>query len=170
MSAAKKQKTLELPKLPKISDALDGPVVQTLATVCSKLYDPALFAVFKPKDPDDGKITELDQPYEMVTKSGAYKEGGVYSADGSSYTGGEGALVSSYNIFNKDTTQVVEGKTCGSQSLAEYGKVIDGFTDFHGEFQCMTPPFAALVVQPNDKKEVRTLLAEAPSHLFSSPS
>ena len=167
MSAAKKQKTVELPKLPKISDALDGPVVQTLATVCSKLYDPALFAVFKPQD---GKITDqLNQSYEMVTKSGAYKEGGVYSADDSSYTGGD-ALVSGYHVFNKDTTCVVEGKPCGSQSLAEYGTVIDGFTDFHGEFQCVTPPFAALVVQPNDKNEVRALLPEAPSTLPPLPA
>ena len=152
--AAKKQKTVELPKLPNISDALDGTIVQTLATVCQKIYDPALFTVFEPKDgePDD----QLNQSYEVVTKSGAYKEGGVYSADDSSYTGGEGALVSGYDIFNKDTTQVVEGKKCGSQSLAEYGTVIDGFTDFHGE--AWTPPFAALIVQPKDAPEaVRTL-------------
>eukprot|EP00964_Phaeocystis_antarctica_P075077 scaffold46291_cov67-Phaeocystis_antarctica.AAC.6 len=164
--AAKKQKTVELPKLPKISDALDGPVVQTLATVCNKLYDPALFTVFKPKngEPDD----QLDQPYEMVTKSGAYKEGGVYSADDSSYTGGDGALVSGYDIFNKDTTQVVEGKTCGSQSLAEYGTVIDGFTDFLGE--AWTPPFAALIVQPKDKKEVRASYPKPPRTLPRPPA
>ena len=165
--AAKKQKIVELPKLPKISDALDGPVVQTLATVCNKLYDPALFTVFKPKDgePDD----QLDQPYEMVTKSGAYKEGGVYSADDSSYTGGDRALVSGYDIFNKDTTQVVDGKTCGTASLASYGKVIDGFTDFHGEDQAAIPPFAALIVQPKNEtspgwRVVRQAVRPEPSH------
>ena len=164
--APKKQKTDVLPKLPKISDALDGPVVQTLATVCAKLYDAALFAVYKPKDgaPVD---QQLDQLYEMVTKSGAYKEGGVYSADDSSYTGGEGPLVSSYSIFNKNTA--VEGKPGGSPSLAEYGTVIDGFTDFYGELQCVTPPFAALIVQPKDTKEVRALLPEAHSTPFLAP-
>ena len=170
MSATKKQKTVELPKLPKISDSVEEPVVQTLATVCAKLYDEALFAAWKPADgsePDD----KLDQPYKL-SKGGQYKEGGKYKAHGSKYmyTEGEGALVSGYHVFNKDTTQVVEGNTCGQPSLASYGTVIDGFTDFHGVDQAAFPPFAALIVQPKDETEVRSLLPEDPSTLPPLPT
>ena len=35
--------------------------------------------------------------------------------------------------------------------------MIDGITDFHGDLEVTVPPFAALVVQPKDKKEVQTL-------------
>ena len=166
-SSAKQQKTVDLSKLPKISDSVEEPIVQTLATVCAKLYDEALNAAWKPTDGSEPDKF-LAQPYKLSKEGGQYKEGGEYTADG--YTEGEGDLVSGYHVFNKDTTCVVEGKPCGSQSLAEYGTVIDGFTDFHGEFQCVTPPFAALVVQPNDKNEVRALLPEAPSTLPPLPA
>mgnify|MGYP001409222593 CR=1 FL=1 len=128
-------------------DGVDGPLVQTLATVCAKLYDHSLFTVFEPVDaPVNGK---LEQPYKLVKAGGEYKEGGTY-ADGV-YTNGEGALVSKYEIFNKN----IKG---GSASIASYGTVIDGFTDFHGEDQAAIPPFAALIVQPKDAPEaVRTL-------------
>jgi len=114
--------------------------------------------------------------YELVKKGGQYKEGGNYTADGG-YIDGDGANVSGFEIFNKNTTQVVRvvrkrtpfvivvrdflfsfistyvtttryEQTCGSASLASYGTVIDGFTDFHGEDQAAIPPFAALIVQP----------------------
>ena len=130
---------------------MDGPLVQTLATVCAKLYDHSLYTVFKPVEPvTDALKDKLEQPYELVKKGGQYKEGGNYTADGV-YTNGEGAnraLVSGFEIFNKNTTQVVGGKSHGTASLASYGTVIDGFTDFHGEDQAAIPPFAALIVQP----------------------
>ena len=156
-SSAKKQKTVDLPKLPKISDSVEEPIVQTLATVCAKLYDEALNAAWKPTDGSEPDKF-LAQPYELSKEGGQYKEGGEYTAAGSKYmyTEGEGALVSGYHVFNKDTTQVVEGKTCGRPSLASYGTVIDGITDFHGVDQAAFPPFAALVVQPKDEMEVRT--------------
>ena len=109
-SSAKKQKTVDLPKLPKISDSVEEPIVQTLATVCAKLYDEALNAAWKPTDGSEPDKF-LAQPYELSKEGGQYKEGGEYTAAGSKYmyTEGEGALVSGYHVFNKDTTQVVEG-------------------------------------------------------------
>ena len=77
----------------------------------------------------------LDQPYELI------KKGGEYTDDA-------GEVISGVSIFNKDT------KT--TASIAEYGEVIDGITDFHAEFQAAFPPFAALIVQPKDEMEVRT--------------
>ena len=147
-------------------DGVDGPLVQTLATVCRKLYDHSLQTVFKPIEaPVNDK---LEQPYELVKAGGEYNEGGTYTANGV-YTNGKGALVSGYDIFNKDTTQVVDGKTCGTASLASYGKVIDGFTDFHGEDQAAIPPFAALIVQPKNEtspgwRVVRQAVRSEPSH------
>ena len=139
---------LDLPTV----DGVDGPLVQTLATVCAKLYDHSLFTVFEPVDaPVNDK---LEQPYKLVKAGGEYNEGGTY-ADGV-YTNGPGALVSGYEIFNKDTSP--EAHPRGSSSIASYGTVIDGFTDFHGEDQAAIPPFAALIVQPKDEPEaVRTL-------------
>ena len=156
-SSAKKQKNVDLPKLPKISDSVEEPIVQTLATVCAKLYDEALNAAWKPTDGSEPDKF-LAQPYKLSKEGGQYKEGGEYTADG--YTEGEGDLVSGYHVFNKDTT--VKGKTCGYASLASYGTVIDGFTDFHGMNQAAIPPFAALVVQPNDETEVRARSSRSP--------
>jgi len=134
---------LDLPTV----DGVDGPLVQTLATVCAKLYDHSLFTVFEPVDaPVNDK---LEQPYKLVKAGGEYNEGGTY-ADGV-YTNGPGALVSGYEIFNKDTSP--EAHPRGSSSIASYGTVIDGFTDFHGEDQAAIPPFAALIVQPKDEPE-----------------
>ena len=133
-------------------DGVDGPLVQTLATVCAKLYDHSLFTVFEPVDaPVNGK---LEQPYKLVKVGGEYNEGGTYT--GGVYTDGEGARVSGYEIFNKVSKGYpTEG---ASASIASYGTVIDGFTDFHGEDQAAIPPFAALIVQPKDAPEaVRTL-------------
>ena len=116
-----------------------------------------------------------------VEKGGQYKQGGNYTAEGS-YTDGDGALISGFEVFNQDTTQeVVDGKMHGSASLASYGKVIAGITDFHGKDQAAIPPFAALIVQPKDMKAVHTpartppylvLLREnaLPSTLFLSPN
>eukprot|EP00964_Phaeocystis_antarctica_P104266 scaffold69404_cov60-Phaeocystis_antarctica.AAC.2 len=110
--------TLQPVELPTVDGRVDGPLVQTLATVCRKLYDHSLQTVFKPVDaPVNDK---LEQPYELVKAGGEYNEGGTYTANGV-YTNGKGALVSGYDIFNKDTTQVVDGKTCGTASLASYG-------------------------------------------------
>ena len=142
MSAAKKPKTsVAWPTIDGVPtmDGVDKPLVQTLATVCSKLYDEVLHAAWKPKD-----VNKWAQPYELSKEVG---------------------------IFNKDTTQVIKGlgpvieglgpgygTPYGTASLAQYGTVIDGITDFHGEDQAAIPPFAALIVQPKDEPEaVRTL-------------
>ena len=42
-------------------------------------------------------------------------------------------------------------------ALNPYGTVIDHILDFQDGFEAALPPFAALVVQPNDKTEVRNL-------------
>ena len=107
---------------------VDGPLLQTLATVCCtienlpELYLPGKipWAVYEPED--DGPVDDqLDQPYKVTI-------------------GGAGAL----DVFNSE--------------LASYGTVIDGsITDYHGDFEVTVPPFAALVVQPKDETEVRTL-------------
>ena len=49
-------------------------------------------------------------------------------------------------------------------SLASYGTVLDdSITDWHDELEVAIPPFAALVVQPNDKTEVRNLYPKPPT-------
>ena len=154
-------------ELPTVSGRVDGPLVQTLATVCGKLHDHSLYTVFKPADGSEPN-KKLEQPYKLVKAGGEYKEGGNYTADGV-YTNGKGALVSGYDVFNKDTTQVVGGKSHGTASLASYGTVIDGFTDFHGEDQAAIPPFAALIVQPKNEtspgwRVVRQAVRPEPSH------
>ena len=132
MSAAKKAKITTV--FPDKIDGVDKPLLQTLATVCQKLYDEELYTSFKPKDGGESN-EKLDQPYELI------KKGGEYTDDA-------GEVISGVSIFNKDT------KT--TASIAEYGKVIDGITDFHGEFQAAFPPFAALIVQPKDETAVRS--------------
>ena len=124
MSAAKKAKPT--PVFPDKIDGVDKPLLQTLATVCQTLYDENLHTISKPKDGAESNEM-LDQPYEMI------KEGGEYTDDA-------GDVISGVSIFNNDTKLTA--------SVAEYGKVIDGITDFHGEFQAAYPPFAALIVQP----------------------
>jgi len=44
--------------------------------------------------------------------------------------------------------------------LASYGTVIDGITDWHGEYEAAVPPFAALIVQPpkKDGKDPKPIL------------
>ena len=143
MSAAKKAKTE--PVFPGKIDGVDKPLLQTLATVCEKLYDEKLHAEFKPKDGAESNEM-LDQPYELSKKGGEYTD--------------NGHVISGYDIFNHNT----EGNT-GTASLAEFGKVIDGFTDFHGEFQPAFPPFAALIVQPkDDPKAVRAPIIRSHPH------
>ena len=146
MSAAKKAKTT--PVFPDKIDGVDKPLLQTLATVCQKLYDENLYTIFKPKD-GAGSNKMLDQPYELT------KKGGEYTDDA-------GDVISGVSIFNNNTKLTA--------CIAEYGKVIDGITDFHGESQAFFPPFAALIVQPNDKNKVRALLREAPSTLPPLPA
>ena len=95
---------------------------------------------------------------------GQYREGGVYDPTSGLYTNGPKtqALVEGIQIFNKDTTQVNGTKVSGTPSLADYGKVIAGLTDFHGTDQAAIPPFAALIVKPNDE-EVRGTPIESPA-------
>ena len=160
----KKQKTVELPKLPKISDSVEEPVAQTLATVCAKLYDEALFAAWKPKD-DSAPDDNLAQPYKLSKEGGQYNKGGKYKLlEGGKYEylNGKGDVVKGFDVFNHSTIQPVDGKPYGTPSLAQYGKVIDGFTDFHGVDQATIPPFAALIVQPKDETEVRARSSRSP--------
>ena len=71
--------------LPTVA-GVDGPLVQTLATVCAKLYDHSLFTVFKPVG--DAPVNDkLEQPYKLVKVGGEYNEGGTYT--GGVYTDGE---------------------------------------------------------------------------------
>ena len=157
MSAAKKAKTTTV--FPDKIDGVDKPLLQTLATVCQKLYDEELYTSFKPKGGTESNEM-LDQPYELI------KKGGEYTDDA-------GDVISGVSIFNKDTKG-----TSGTASIAEYGEVIDGISDFHAEFQAAFPPFAALIVQPKDETAVRTptrshppcLVVErcCPLHPFSS--
>lgn len=70
------------------------------------------------------------------------------------YKDEQGHVISGVSVFNKNTEHTA--------SLAEYGEVIDGITDFHGEFQpAAFPPFAALIVQPKEDKAVRAPVPEA---------
>jgi len=138
---------------------LDKPLLQALATVCAKLYDPALFAAWTPEDPKQPDNTALDQAYVQSKPGGQYREGGEYTKNGG-YTNGAEALVEGIQIFNKDTTQERGGKDYGgTPSLAEYGEAADGFTDFHGKDQAAIPPFAAVVVKPNDEEDNILILA-----------
>ena len=176
MSAAKKPKTsVAWPTIDGVPtmDGVDKPLVQTLATVCAKLYDQALYAAWKPKDPDDGKIDQLAQPYELSKEGGQYSpQGGKYYTDKDGkvegYTNGTGDAVKGFHVFNHST--LVDGTPYGSASLASYGKVIDGITDFHGESQAAFPPFAALIVQPNDETEVRARSSRSPPPPSSPPN
>ena len=172
--SAKKQRTNETVVWPtidgvvKICDGVDKPILQTLATVCAKLYDEALFAAWTPMTPTDGsdpvnglQANELDQLYELSKPGGQYSpKGGTYytGKDGkAAYTNGTGDVIKGSDVFNHLT------KAGEYESLAQYGTVIDGITDFHGVDQAAFPPFAALVVQPKDETEVRSLLPEDPS-------
>jgi len=141
----------------KICDGVEKPILQTLATVCAKLYDEALFAAWTPAD---GKPIDdqLAQAYELSKPGGEYNPGGTYKQleeDGKpngkyEYLNGDKALVFGYHVFNENTAHTA--------SLASYGNVVGGFTDFHGMDQATIPPFAALVVQPNDETEAPILI------------
>ena len=150
MSAAKKAKTE--PVFPDIP-CVEKPLLQALATVCAKLYDDNLYAEFKPKG--GAAINDkLDQP------CWAYKKGGEYTDDACPKST---KVISGYDIFNHDIKPTDTAD--GTASLAEYGEVIDGFTDFHGEFQPAFPPFAALIVQPKDEpKAVRAPVTQSHPH------
>jgi hypothetical protein len=151
MNAAKKAKTE--PVFPGKIDGVDKPLLQTLATVCQKLYDDKLYAEFKPKDGESNDM--LDQPYKL------FKKGGEYTDE-------QGHVISGVSVFNNTTEKAA--------SLAEFGEVKDGITDFHGEFQAAFPPFAALIVQPkDDPKAVRAPITQShpPENAlppFSSPT
>jgi hypothetical protein len=146
----------------QVGRLLDKPLLQALGTVCAKLYDPALYAAWTPKDPTATDNTALEQAYVQSKPGGQYNEGGEYTTNGR-YTNGTGALVKGIQIFNKDTTQqVVGGKPEGTPSLADFGKVVGGFTDFHGSDQAAIPPFAALIVEPVDA-EVRASPIDSPA-------
>ena len=151
----------------KICDGVEKPILQTLATVCAKLYDEALFAAWTPAD---GKPIDdqLAQAYELSKPGGEYNPGGTYKQleeDGKpngkyEYLNGDKALVFGYHVFNENTAHTA--------SLASYGKVVGGFTDFHGMDQATIPPFAALVVQPNDETEVRASYPKPPPPFLAS--
>ena len=53
------------------------------------------------------------------------------------------------------------------ESLAPYGTVIDSITDWWGGFEASIPPFAALIVQPNDGTKASG--ARAPGKATSTP-
>ena len=145
MSAAMKAKTE--PVFPDIP-VVEKPLLQALATVCAKLYDPKLNAEFTPKVPPENDM--LDQPYELSKKGGEYT---VKPA----IKGGEDKVIKGHDIFNYDTDDY--------PSLAEYGKVIHhSFTDFHGEFGPASPPFAFLVAQPKADKAVRAPITQSHPH------
>ena len=177
MSAAKKPKTsVAWPTIDGVPtmDGVDKPLVQTLATVCAKLYDEALYAAWKPKDGSapDGKLA---QTYELFKAGGQYKLDGKYYTDKDGkvegYTNGTGDVVKGFDVFNHSTIQPVDGKPYGTASLASYGKVVGGFTDFHGMDQATIPPFAALVVQPNaDETEVGASYPKPPPTLPRLPA
>ena len=96
MNAAKKAKTE--PVFPGQIDGVDKPLLQTLATVCQKLYDEKFYAEFKPKD---GKSNDmLDQPYKL------FKKGGEYTDE-------QGHVISGVSVFNNKTEKAA--------SLAEGG-------------------------------------------------
>ena len=113
---------------------VDGPLLQTLATVCCTIDDvgtkPTKRNPYPKRDPlkakyvpVDGKANyELDQPYKLDRASGV--------TDGSLTDGGVTALKAFIT------------------ALAPYGTVIDSITDWHDELEVAIPPFAALVVQP----------------------
>ena len=180
MSAAanKKQKTDNvvwptINGVVKICDGVEKPILQTLATVCAKLYDEALFAAWTPAD---GKPIDdqLAQAYELSKPGGQYNPGGTYKPlEGGKYEylNGKGDVVKGFDVFNHSTIQPVDGTPYGSASLASYGKVVGGFTDFHGMDQATIPPFAALVVQPNaDETEVRASYPKPPPTLPRLPA
>ena len=125
-----------------LAAGVDGPLLQTFATVCGIIDDAgtkfnaklnpdpkrdSLKAKYVPVDggdPDDN----LDQPYKLDRASGV--------TDGSRT---DGSIVTALDAFKS--------------SLASYGTVIDGsITDFHGDFEVAIPPFAALVVQPKNEE------------------
>ena len=151
---------------------LDGPLLQALATVCGTIDDVGTYSNSKlhrhsKRDPLKGKYVpvdggdpddKLDQPYQLDDK-----------------------LDPDDNSLNRRASGETDGKHTDGigvtaleafrTALAPYGTVIDSITDWHDELEAAIPPFAALVVQPNDKKEVRTLLPEAaPSYPSSSPN
>ena len=109
---------------------VDGPLLQTLATVCCTIDDVGTKSTkLKPHPkrdplqakyvPKDGPVNpDLDQPYKPDRASGV-TDGGV----------------TAFEAF----------KT----ALKPYGTVLDGsITDWHDELEVAIPPFAALVVQP----------------------
>ena len=124
-----------------LAAGVDGPLLQTLATVCGTMDFAGNNTLKANYVPIDGEVNgELDQPYTLDRASGETDLG-----------------VTALENF--------------TTALAPYGTVIDSITDWHDELEAAIPPFAALVVQPNDKKEVRTLLPEAaPSYPSSSPN
>ena len=112
---------------------VDGQLLQTLATVCCTIEDAMPTKITLAKyEPSKVVDGHPDKVNDQLDQP--YK---VTDA------GGVGAL----GAF--------------TSSLASYGTVLDSIIDFHGDFEYTVPPFAALVVQPKDEPEVRTL-PEAP--------
>ena len=133
------------PELQRCIDAadqikgVDGPLLQTLATVCCTIEDAMpnkiTLAVYEPKGEASASAgaadhfvvnDQLDQPFQV-------EDGGV---------GGLDAFKS---------------------SLASYGTVLDSIIDFHGDFEVAVPPFAALVIQPGPPAPSEAFIGVRPS-------
>ena len=106
---------------------VDGPLLQTLATFCAMIEN----QVFPGSSPPVGPI-----PLAVYKPADGNPPDEYLDQPYTVTIGGGGAL----DIFNS--------------SLMSWGTVIDGIVDFHDEFEVSVPPFAALVVQPKDEKEV----------------
>ena len=107
---------------------MDGPLLQTLATVCATIEEninKSLIPIATYKPADGGLVDDnLDQPIEVTN-------------------GGGGALDAFISSFaSKDVPY----------------KVIDGITDFHDGYEVSVPPFAALIVQPKDPQTAPILI------------
>ena len=153
------------PELQRCIDAadqikgVDGPLLQTLATVCCTIEDAMPdqipIAVY---EPDDVASAGVDGATVVINGATVEPNNNLDQAYKLDRASGETDL--GVTALENFTT-----------ALAPYGTVIDSITDWHDELEAAIPPFAALVVQPNDKKEVRTLLPEAaPSYPSSSPN
>ena len=138
---------------------VDGPLLQTLATVCCTIEEafpaPNLIsvAIYEPEasasaGAADAVNDQLDQPFK-VTIGGGKAPGDIDALDVFK------SVFKEVTVARKDAISGVSRPPISR--LQELGTVIDGITDFHGAFYPAVPPFAALVVQPPDDKEVRTL-------------
>jgi len=139
---------------------VDGPLLQTLATVCCTIEEafPApnniSLAIYEPEasayaGAADAVNDQLDQPFK-VTIGGGKAPGDIDALDVFK------SVFKEVTVARKDAISGVSRPPISR--LQELGTVIDGITDFHGAFYPAVPPFAALVVQPPDDKEAPILI------------